>query len=149
MKVSDLMSTDIVCVGEETSVLHAAREMGRENIGMLPVSSDRGILKGVITDRDIVLRVLSSAVEKGVFPDDMSCGSIMTKDPVTVTPDTYIHDAALIFATRQVRRLPVIDNSKLVGILSLGDMALKPVLVDEAGDALSAISCPPGTQINK
>ena len=144
MKVSDLMSTDIVCVGEETSVLHAAREMGRENIGMLPVSSDRGILKGVITDRDIVLRVLSSAVEKGVFPDDMSCGSIMTKDPVT-----NIHDAALIFATRQVRRLPVIDNSKLVGILSLGDMALKPVLVDEAGDALSAISCPPGTQINK
>ena len=108
-----------------------------------------GILKGVITDRDIVLRVLSSAVEKGVFPDDMSCGSIMTKDPVTVTPDTNIHDAALIFATRQVRRLPVIDNSKLVGILSLGDMALKPVLVDEAGDALSAISCPPGTQINK
>ena len=101
------------------------------------------VLKGVITDRDIVLRVLSSAVEKGVFPDDMSCGSIMTKDPVTVTPDTNIHDAALIFATRQVRRLPVIDNSKLVGILSLGDMALKPVLVDEAGDALSAISCPP------
>ncbi|MEI3503238.1 MAG: CBS domain-containing protein [Anaerovoracaceae bacterium] len=88
---------------EETSVLHAAREMGRENIGMLPVSSDRGILKGVITDRDIVLKVLSSAVEKGVFPDDMSCGSIMTKDPVTVTPDTNIHDAALIFATRQVR----------------------------------------------
>lgn len=148
MKVKDLMSTDIVCVHENTPVLHAAKEMMKENIGVLPVSSDNGTLKGLLTDRDIVLRCLS-AVRSGRDPADMSCGSIMTLDPVTVTPDTNIHDAALMFATRQIRRLPVVDNSKLVGILSLGDMALKPVLVDEAGDALSAISCPPGTQINK
>ncbi len=147
MKVSELMSTDIVCVSEDTPVLLAAGEMRKENIGMLPVCSSRGELKGVITDRDIVLRALSSLEKGAPSLKDMTCGSIMTSDPETVTPDTNIHDAALIFATRQIRRLPVIENSKLAGVLSLGDMALKTVLIDEAGDALSAISCAPGTQM--
>ena len=70
----------------------------------------------------------------------------MTNDPVTVSPDMSIHDAALLFSSHQIRRLPVVEASKIVGILSLGDIASKPVFIDEAGDALSAISITGGLQ---
>ena len=135
MKVRDLMSTNITCVKEDASVSQIASHMKRDDVGCLPVCDDAGHLKGIITDRDLVLRALT---EKQ--PGETTSGDIMTTSPVTVSPDMNIHDAALLFSAHQIRRLPVIEASRIVGMLSLGDVAAKPVCIDEAGDALSAIS---------
>ncbi|MDO4544931.1 MAG: CBS domain-containing protein [Bacillota bacterium] len=157
MKVKDLMSTNITCINENTSVSQIAKQMRKENVGSLPVCDDNGHLKGIVTDRDLVLRVLAKyytanpdpALELSVENRDIShmrSRDIMTLDPVTVSPDTNTHDAALLFSAHKVRRLPVVENSKIVGMLSLGDLAVKPICVDEAGDALSSISLPDGLQ---
>lgn len=139
MKVKDLMSTNITCVSDNTSVIQMAAHMKKDNIGSLPVCDMQGHLKGIITDRDIVLRAIAKESDK-------RAKDIMTADPIVVSPNTNIHDAALLFSSYQIRRLPVVEASKLVGMLSLGDIASKPVYIDEAGDALSAISVTGGLQ---
>ena len=142
MKVKDLMSTGITCAGETTPALQLAAHMKRNNIGSVPVCDDAGHIKGIVTDRDLVLRALG----RKTSIEDITAGDIMTVDPVTVTPDTGIHDAALLFSAYKIRRLPVTEASRIVGMLSLGDVASKPVYIDEAGDALSAISSTTGLQ---
>lgn len=140
MKVKDIMSTNITCVREDTSVSQAAKQMRAENVGCLPVCDDRGCVTGIITDRDLVLRAVAKEAS------DAYVGDIMTLKPVTVSPDTNTHDAALLFSAYRIRRLPVVESSRLTGMLSLGDLASKPVCIDEAGDALSAISLADGLQ---
>lgn len=138
MKVKDLMSTNITCVSESTSAEQIARHMKKNNIGCIPVCDHSGHIKGLVTDRDLVIRCMArheNDVDKTVTAVD-----IMTLNPVTVSPNQNIHDAALLFSAHKIRRLPVTEASKIVGILSLGDIAAKPVYIDEAGDALSAIS---------
>ncbi|MFQ7472739.1 MAG: CBS domain-containing protein [Anaerovoracaceae bacterium] len=143
MKVKDLMSTNISCIKENTSVLQIAKQMKKENIGSIPICSDQGYIKGIVTDRDLVLRAL--AADKENIPiSSLTARDIMSLNPVTVSPETNTHDAALLFSANQIRRLPVTENSKLVGMLSLGDLASKPVCIDEAGDVLSAVSINPG-----
>lgn len=136
MKVKELMSTNITCACEDTPVMQLAAHMKRNNIGSVPVCDDAGHIKGIVTDRDLVLRVLGGDIPA----DEITAGDVMTIDPVTVSPETGIHDAALLFSAYQIRRLPVTEASRIIGILSLGDVAAKPVYIDEAGDALSAIS---------
>ena len=136
MKVKELMSTNITCVGENASVLQIADYMRRNDVGCIPVCDDAGHIKGIITDRDLVVRCLAQTGKT-------TAGDIMTIDPVTVSPDQNIHDAALLFSHHKIRRLPVTEASRIVGMLSLGDVAVKPVYIDEAGDALSAISIKP------
>ena len=146
MKVKDLMTTNISCIRENTTVQQAASYMRKDDIGCIPVCDDSGHIRGILTDRDIVLRTLASDPEKdrGSKPrtsvNDILSGDIMTLSPVTVSPEANIHDAALLFSAYQIRRLPVVEASRLVGMLSLGDIAAKPLYIDEAGDALSAIS---------
>lgn len=142
MKVKDLMSTNITCISENTPISQIASHMRKDNVGSLPVCDDMGRLKGIVTDRDLVLRALT---EK--HTDSMTSRDIMTVNPVTVSPHMSIHDAALLFSSYQIRRLPVVEASKIVGMLSLGDVASKPVCIDEAGDALSAISLTGGLQL--
>ena len=136
MKVKELMSTNITCACEDTPVMQLAAHMKRNNIGSVPVCDDAGHIKGIVTDRDLVLRVLGGDIPA----DEITAGDVMTIDPVTVSPETGIHDAALLFSAYQIRRLPVTEASRIIGMLSLGDVAAKPVYIDEAGDALSAIS---------
>ena len=146
MKVKDLMTANIACVRENTPVQQAAFYMRKDDIGCLPVCDDSDHIRGILTDRDIVLRALASEPDKNSGSDlrssagDILSGDIMTLSPVTVSPDANIHDAALLFSAYQIRRLPVVEASRLVGMLSLGDIAAKPLYIDEAGDALSAIS---------
>ncbi|MDO4745500.1 MAG: CBS domain-containing protein [Bacillota bacterium] len=147
MKVKELMSTNIACIREDTPVGLIAMKMRKDDIGCIPVCSDAGHVKGVVTDRDLVLRVLAKTVTVGDSGDledidgnMLTASDIMSKDPVTVSPDQNIHDAALLFSAYKIRRLPVTEASRIVGMLSLGDVAAKPVYIDEAGDALSAIS---------
>lgn len=161
MKVKDLMSTNITCVREDTPAYEIAGHMRKNNIGSLPVCDDAGHLKGIVTDRDLTLRVLAkyrcsgNAVEDGKDTGKVEpaaallhtkAGEIMSTSPVAISPDASIHHASLLFSSHKIRRLPVVEASKLVGFLSLGDVAVKPVYIDEAGDALSAISLADGLQ---
>lgn len=135
MKVKDLMSTNITCVSENSTIEQIASHMRKNDVGCIPVCDDTGHIRGMITDRDIVLRCLAKPEHENI-----TAGNIMTTNPVTVSPEQNIHDAALLFSAHKIRRLPVTEASRIVGMLSLGDVAVKPVYIDEAGDALSAIS---------
>lgn len=144
MKVKDLMSTNISCVTEDSPVSLIAQQMRREDVGSLPVCNQQGQLMGMVTDRDLVLRALAKAMADPSQLSSLTARDVMTLHPVTAPPDMSSHDAALLFSTHGIRRLPVTENEKLVGMLSLGDLASRPVCIDEAGDVLSAISLAPG-----
>ncbi|MEG1584407.1 MAG: CBS domain-containing protein [Anaerovorax sp.] len=128
------MSTSIVCARKETPVHLLARQMKQENIGLIPICSDRNQVLGVVTDRDIVLRCVS---ENDIYK---TAEEIMTNNVAFVSPTMDTHHAALLLAKHQVRRLPVLENGKLIGMLALADIARKKLYIDEAGDALSSIS---------
>lgn len=154
MKVKDLMSTEIMCIKENTPIIQAAAYMKQHNVGSLPVCDDSGHIKGILTDRDIVLRVLAKLDNSNGTTEaedihhllKINAADIMSKNIITVSPDTNIHDAALLFSFHKIRRLPVTEASRIVGMLSLGDIAVKSVYIDEAGDVLSAISLADGQQ---
>ena len=140
MKVSDIMSGRVVTIGQKEPVIAAARLLKRMNLGALPVTDDSGRLRGILTDRDIVLRCVAS----GSDPRTLEVREIMSRGVVTAAPGTEISEAARLMRGDQVRRLPVVEGGKLVGMLSLGDLASRPVCIDEAGDVLSAVSLAPG-----
>ena len=134
MKVSDIMSDRVVTIDEREPVIAAARLLKRMNLGALPVTDRGGKLVGMLTDRDIVLR----CVALGSDARTMTAGDVMTRGVVTATPDVKVDDAAKRMGRGQVRRLPVVENGKLVGMLSLADMARKCDM--EAAAALADIS---------
>lgn len=133
-KLRDIMTTDVrFCIAED-NIFEAASKMAMLNVGVIPVCSD-GQLIGVITDRDIVLR---GVAEKR--PNSTQVTEIMTTDVITATPDMSVQEAAKLMADRQIRRLPVVEGTKLVGICALGDLAIRKSSDDQAGEALSEIS---------
>lgn len=134
MKVSDIMSDRVVTIDEREPVIAAARLLKRMNLGALPVTDRGGKLVGMLTDRDIVLR----CVALGGDARTMTAGDVMTRGVVTATPDVKVDDAAKRMGRGQVHRLPVVENGKLVGMLSLADMARKCDM--EAAAALADIS---------
>ncbi|HEY7281813.1 MAG TPA: CBS domain-containing protein [Actinomycetota bacterium] len=113
----------------------AAGLMRQLDVGVIPVA-EGGTLMGLVTDRDIVLRVVAARED----PDGVKLGDILTRSPVTVTPDTKLSDARDLMAEHRVRRLPVLKGDQLVGILSLGDVALAGASDRETGEALEDIS---------
>src|SRR6478752_5499036 len=119
-KVHDVMTDSPRCVTPETSVSDAAVLMETEDVGSLPIL-DGDQLAGVVTDRDIVIR----AIAKGKDPRGMAVRDVASRELVTVQADDDLMDALQLMATRQVRRLPVVDeNNRLVGILSQADVAV-------------------------
>lgn len=136
MKVFDLMSEHIVTVGAAEPVTAAARLLKQHNIGAIPVCDDGGRLRGIITDRDITVRCTAS----GASADKMKVSDAMTRGVLTVDANAYIGDAARLMADAQVRRLPVCRDGRLVGMLSLADIARCTDCDTEAAAALSEIS---------
>lgn len=136
MQVKDLMNTSVVSVAPEESAALAARLLSRHNVGVLPVCGSDGRIKGIVTDRDIVLRCVAAESD----PETTQVRDIMTKTVVTVSPDDDVREATRLMAREKVRRLPVASNKRLVGILSLGDMARTNAYDMEASKALSEIS---------
>lgn len=134
LKIRELMTTDVRTVTPDTTIKDAANIMNTVDVGSVPVV-DNNKLVGIVTDRDIVVR----SVAKGQDPNQKVC-DVMTKDIKCITPDTDVHEAADIMAKRQIRRLPVVDNGNLVGIVSIGDLAVEGKYEDEAGEALHDIS---------
>lgn len=136
-KVREIMTTDVDMVVPSAKISDAAEKMRNLNVGSLPVL-DQNKLVGLITDRDITIR----ATADGANPDEVMVSEIMSKEVVTVSPDTSLDEAARLMATHQVRRLPVVENDQLVGMLSLGDVATEPKERSQAGAALTNISYP-------
>ncbi|MBL4936779.1 CBS domain-containing protein [Clostridium sp. YIM B02515] len=137
MKVKDLMTKDVATLNAEDSVEQAAKMMKEHNIGSVPVCDGENVI-GIITDRDIALR----SVAEGENVKNQKVREVMSSNPVLANPDMDVHDAARIMSERQIRRLPVVDKSNIVGIVSLGDLAVEQQLKDNAEEALSEISEP-------
>lgn len=137
MLVKDVMTKDVATITAEDNVEHAAALMKEYNVGSIPVCRGENVV-GIVTDRDIALR--SSA--EGINSNTQKVKDIMSSNPVLGNPEMDTKDAARIMSERQIRRLPIADNNHLVGIVSLGDLAVEPNLTNEAGDALSDISEP-------
>lgn len=136
MQVKDVMTRRVVSVAPEESAAVAARLFARYNVGALPVCTTEGRLKGVVTDRDIVLRCIAAEED----PTRTKVSEIMTRRVISVDAGERAEDAAKLMAREQIRRLPVEENGKLVGMVSLGDLAVVPDFSVEAANALCEIS---------
>jgi CBS domain-containing protein len=136
-KVREVMTAEVVTVSPSTKVGEAARQLRDLNVGSLPVV-DRQELVGIVTDRDITIRVTAD----GLNPDEVMVKDVMTANPTTISPDQTVAEASKVMSQQQVRRLPVVENGKLAGILALGDVAIDPDTQDKAGTALTGISQP-------
>ena len=136
MLVSELMSDSVVSISPEEPASQAARMFFRHNIGSVPVCSDDGQLKGIVTDRDVVLRCIATEND----PETTPVREIMSRSVLTVSPTDDVREAARQMSVGQVRRLPVVQDGRLVGMLSLGDMARTHAYDMEASKALSEIS---------
>ncbi len=135
MKVRDIMTPEVEVADYNTSLVQVAEMMKRENVGAIPVCK-QGQLQGILTDRDIIIK----AVAEGKDLTSIQVAEIMSTNPVSIKPEADIHEAARLMSDNQIRRLPVVENGKLVGMLSLGDLAVENIHEDEAGEALSDIS---------
>lgn len=142
MQVKDVMTKDVASVYADDSVERAAKLMNEYNVGSVPVVTSEKVV-GIITDRDITLR----CVAKGEDCKNTPVRDIMTSNPVTGAPSMDVHDAVRIMSERQIRRLPVVDNNTLVGMVALGDLAVEPKLTDDAAEALKDISIPASPDI--
>ena len=136
MKVRELMSKPVVRIHADEPISVAARTLTHYNIGAMPVCGTDGKLCGFITDRDIVTRCL--AAERA--PDRTKVRDVMTGKVISATPDMDTGAAASLMGRQQVRRLPVVEGSKLCGMLSLGDLSKREESAMDAADALSDIT---------
>ena len=135
MEIKDIMTRSVVSIDPGESVEVAARTMSRHNIGALPVCSN-GKLCGMLTDRDIVTRCLAANRQ----PDSTQVRQVMTEQVTAVRPDMEMGAAAHLMGRLQIRRLPVVENGKLCGMVSLGDLAVREETVLDAGDVLADVS---------
>ena len=133
MNVRDVMTSNPRTVSPGDSIQVAARIMKEEDVGVVPIV-DNGRTVGIVTDRDIVIR----AVAEG--GSDRAVREIATTDIVFVKPDSSTREAEKLMSERQIRRLPVVENGRLVGIISLGDIAVKEGKDSRTGDTLENIS---------
>ena len=115
----DIMTQNAECVGESQTLVDAARKMRDLDIGALPVCGDDDRLKGIITDRDIVIKCLA----EGGDATSATAGSLADGKPVTIGADDSVDEVLATMSEHQVRRLPVIDGHRLVGIISEADIA--------------------------
>ena len=136
MQVKDLMNPSVVTVEPTASAALAARLISRHNVGSLPVCPEGGRLRGMVTDRDIVLRCIATEDDPAQTP----VRDIMTRGCATVSPDADCREATRLMSLHQVRRLPVVENGRLVGMISLADVARSGRFDMEAAQALCEIS---------
>ena len=136
MKVRDIMSSRVVSIGQDEPVSAAARLLKHANVGALPVCDAQKRLRGILTDRDIVTR----CVAPGADPDQTPVREIMSRGVVTCAPDETPEAAAKRMGADQVRRLPVLDEGRLVGIVTLCDLSRSGRSDMEAAAALAEIT---------
>ena len=131
----EIMTADVTCVQEKESLADAARKMNDLNVGSLPICGDDNRLHGMITDRDIVVKV----VAQGRDPGAVLAGELAQGKPVTIGADDDAAEILRTMSQHKVRRLPVIDGHRLVGIVAVADVAR--ALPDRpVGDLIDALS---------
>ena len=135
-QIRDLMTENPSSCERGTPVAEAAKVMARENVGSVPVVQD-GKLVGVVTDRDLVVRLLA----EGRDPQSTTVGEIASSEPVTLSPDDELDKALQLLARHQVRRLPVVEGERLVGIVAQADIARHADEV-QTGEVVEEISKP-------
>jgi len=134
----DVMTGGAECVGENDTLLDAARQLAELDVGAMPICGEDNRLKGMITDRDIVVKALA----KGKDPGSTKAGELAEGKPVTIGADDSVDEALQTMAEHKVRRLPVIDGHELIGIVSQADLA-KNIDEEKVGDLVEAISAAP------
>ncbi len=122
-------------IAPDMNAADAAGLMRSEDVGALPVV-EHGKLVGLVTDRDLVLRVVADRRD----PTECKVGDVLTRSPITVTPDMRLSEARELMAEHKVRRLPVVKGEELVGILSIGDVAWQDASPREVGETLRSVS---------
>lgn len=136
MKLREVMTAPVIRIHPDETVAVAARTLERYNIGILPVCGGDGKLCGLVTDRDLVTRCLAA----GRSPANTMVRDVMTAKVISARPDLDGAAAASLMGKEQIRRLPVVENGKLCGMVSLGDLATQQETSLDAADALSDIS---------
>lgn len=136
MKVKEIMTPKVIGIREHETADIAARTMEQYNIGAMPVYGLGGAICGMITDRDLVTRCMAA----GRVPSKTTVGQIMTNRLTIATPDMDVSMAAALMGKHQIRRLPVVENGNLCGMVSLKDLAIREESTMNAADALADIS---------
>ncbi|WP_088007122.1 CBS domain-containing protein [Indiicoccus explosivorum] len=136
MKVSEIMTTNVETCSPDTQIQEVASMMTELDVGSIPITED-GRLVGILTDRDIVTRGIASQ-----FSLDTPVRQILSDNMVTSWPDMDVEEASQLMAEAQVRRLPIVENDKVVGIVALGDVAVKDPKDEDASKAIEEISRP-------
>jgi len=137
LKVKDIMTKSVAYINPASNIVEAAQLMQKHNVGSIPVMDQNGLL-GIVTDRDIVVRNIAH----GKDPHTTPVRDVMTTQVATVSPDMDIRDVSSLMAQQQIRRVPVIENNRLVGMVSIGDLATNRWADTEAAEALTEISKP-------
>ena len=131
----EVMSGGADCVGENDTVADAAKKLAELDVGAMPICGEDERLKGMLTDRDIVVKVLA----EGKDPSDTQVGELAQGKPVTIGADDSVEEALATMTEHKVRRLPVIDGHDLIGVVSQSDLATE-LPDDQIGDLVEAIS---------
>jgi CBS domain-containing protein len=134
----EVMTGGVECVGEKDTVLEAAKKLADLDVGSMPICGEDNRLKGMLTDRDIVVKVLAA----GKDPGSTTAGQLGEGKPVTIGADDSVEEALHTMTQHKVRRLPVIDGHDLVGIVSQADLATN-IDEEKVGDLVEAISASP------
>src|SRR3954449_1853471 len=139
-RAREIMSADCTCIGEKDSVLDASKRLAELGVGSLPICGEDDRLKGMITDRDIVVKVIA----QGKDPSSTTAGELGQGDSQTVTIGAHhsIQEAVRTMKDHAVRRLPVIDGTECIGIVSQADLA-KEIDEKKVGELVEAISAAP------
>jgi len=131
----DIMTPAPRCVGENETLVEAARLMASLDVGALPICGEDKRLKGMVTDRDIVVRCIAQDGD----PAHTTAGDLAQGKPVTIGADDDVSEALETMKSHQIRRLPVIDGHELVGIISQADVALA-LAPEDTGETVAEIS---------
>ncbi len=134
-KARDVMTQGVECAGENETVAAAAKKLAELDVGAMPICGEDDRLKGMLTDRDIVIEVIA----EGKDPASVKAIELGDEEVVTIGADDSVDEALSTMKQQQVRRLPVIDGHDLVGIVSIADLA-KNIEDDKLGDLVDAIS---------
>jgi CBS domain-containing protein len=136
--VGEAMTEDCQCIGEHDSIRQAARRLAEMGMGAMPICGDDERLKGMVTDRDIAVKV----VAEGKDPDTTEVSALAEGTPIWVEADADVDHAVELMAEHHIRRLPVIEEHRLVGIISQADIA-RQTPAGEAGGMVASISAAP------